>query len=109
MTSALILIAILLTTLLGDYYLKLASSSTFGLRSTHFLAGAVISAIPAFGWFFLMRDHSLATIGVIYSASTIILLAAMGVILFKETFGVREAIGISLAIASVVIMVDTNH
>jgi multidrug transporter EmrE-like cation transporter len=39
-----------------------------------------------------------------YSASTIILLAALGFFVFKEAFGLREVLGISLAIAAVVVM-----
>jgi len=51
-----------------------------------------------------MRTHSLAMIGVLYSASTIVLLAALGVFVFKEPFGWREVLGLSLAVASVLVM-----
>lgn len=104
MKSMLILLAITVATLIGDYCIKLASERSGGLTSSTFLFGATLYAIPAAGWFFLMRQHSLATIGVFYSASTIVLLAVLGFFVFKESFGLREAIGISLAVASVIVM-----
>ena len=64
----------------------------------------LLYALPAIGWFFLMRSHSLAAIGVFYSAATILILAGLGVIVFKEAFGVRELLGVSLAIAAVAVI-----
>ena len=61
-------------------------------------------SLAAFGWFFLMKSNSLATIGVMFSASTILLLVALGYFVFKEQFGLREALGVSLAILAVVVM-----
>jgi len=104
MTSLLILIGITGLTLIGDYCIKLASGAQSGLFSWTFVVGMVFYGLPAIGWFFLMRTHSLAAIGVFYSASTIILLAALGFFVFKEPFGWREALGLSLAVASVVVM-----
>ncbi|MDP3341118.1 hypothetical protein [Frigidibacter sp.] len=104
MTSLLILIGITGLTLIGDYCIKLASGAQSGLFSRTFVVGMVFYGLPAIGWFFLMRTHSLAAIGVLYSASTIILLAALGFFMFKEPFGWREALGLSLAVASVVVM-----
>lgn len=104
MKSMLILFAITAATLVGDYCIKLASERTSGVTSYTFYLGAILYALPAVGWFFLMRQHSLATIGVFYSASTIILLAALGYFVFKENFGMREMVGIMLAVASVVVM-----
>ena len=51
-----------------------------------------------------MKSHSLAMIGVMYSASTIILLALLGYVVFKEAFGLRAAVGLTLAIAAVAVM-----
>lgn len=104
MHSALVLVAILALTLIGDYCIKLASDMPDGLRSPVFLVGAVFYGLPAVGWFFLMRSHSLAAIGVFYSGATIILLAILGAVAFREPFGIREVVGVALAIASVVVM-----
>lgn len=98
------LIAITAVTLIGDYFIKVASGRPEGMAGYSFWLGAVFYGLPAVGWYFLMKEHSLAMIGVLYSASTIFLLAALGYFVFKETFGVREVVGLSLAIASVVVM-----
>ena len=104
MATVLILTIVTALTLAGDYCIKLASGHQGGLASSTFLLGAVLYASPSIGWFFLMRSHSLAAIGVYYSAAVLILLAALGTLVFKEVLGLREIVGLSLAIASVVVM-----
>jgi undecaprenyl phosphate-alpha-L-ara4N flippase subunit ArnF len=104
MTSILILLTITGLTIAGDYFIKLASDRPDGLTTVIFAAGLMLYALPAIGWFFLMRSHSLAALGVLYSASILILLAAMGTLVFKEAFGLREVLGIGLAIASVMVI-----
>ena len=91
-------------TALGDYFIKVASEKPAGFSSARFLAGAVLYGLPAIGWFFLMKSHSLALVSTLYTSSTIILLALLGYFVFRESFGLREAVGISLAIASIIVM-----
>ena len=69
-----------------------------------FAAGVVTYALLAVGWFMLMKSSTLATIAVMFTASTTMLLSALGYFAFKEQFGLREALGVSLAILSVVVM-----
>jgi drug/metabolite transporter (DMT)-like permease len=104
MSSIIILVVITSLTIAGDYFIKVASDRPDGLTTAVFAAGVVLYALPAVGWFFLMRSHSLAAIGVFYSATILILLAGMGALVFREAFGLREALGVGLAIASVVVM-----
>ena len=104
MRSALILIVIVVITVLGDYFVKAASQQLGGLATRTFVLGALLYGLPAVGWFYLMQMHSLAAIGVFYSAVTLVLLAGMGTIVFKEAFGLREVAGLSLALASLVVM-----
>lgn len=104
MSPLLILTAIVALTLAGDWCIKVASGDDQGIFHPIFAIGAVLYALPAIGWLFLMRSHSLAAIGVYYSAAVLILLAVMGHFVFREAFGLREAVGVSLAIASVVVM-----
>ena len=104
MTTTLVLFAIVASTLFGDYLIKQASSEDGGLASLRFVFGMVLYGLPAIGWFFLMRSHSLAAIGVLYSVTTLLLLAVLGTIVFKEAFGIREVLGLSLAVAAVVLM-----
>ena len=91
-------------TVLGDYCIKLSTQQAAGLRSPVFLLGALFYGIPALGWFYLMSHHSLATAGVYYSAATIVFLAGLGVIVFKEPLTWRDMMGLTLAIAAVFVM-----
>jgi len=97
-----ILAAIVALTVLGDFFIKVASDRPGAPWSMPFVLGAILYGMPARGWFDLMRTHSLAAIGVIYSASTILLLAALGTVAFGERLGGWEGLGIVLALASVV-------
>ena len=86
MNWVLILMAVTGATLIGDYFIKIASEEPTGLMSASFAFGIVLYALPAIGWFFLMKSHSLAVIGVLYSSTTVILLALLGIFVFKVTF-----------------------
>jgi len=98
------LAAIMVLTLAGDYCIKLASDRSDGLTTGTFLLGALLYGIPAVGWFFLMRSHSLAVAGVLYAASTVIMLAGLGYFVFREALGLREVAGMVLAISAVVVV-----
>ena len=100
----LILSGIVVFSVIGDYCIKIASDRDGGVMTLHFLIGAALYTLPAFGWFCLMREHSLASIAVLYSASTMVFLVALGAFVFKESYGLREAIGLALALLSVVVM-----
>jgi multidrug transporter EmrE-like cation transporter len=51
-----------------------------------------------------MKQLKLATISVIYSVSLVLLLTAIGVVLFRESLNYFEVIGIMLAVASLVLL-----
>ena len=99
-----LLALITIMTLVGDYCIKLATHEDTGLYSPLFMVGAGFYGIPAVGWFFLMKSHSLAMVGVMYSASTLVLLTLMGCVVSKESLGWRELVGLSLAISAVIVM-----
>jgi small multidrug resistance pump len=88
----------------GDYFLKLASGREQPLRAGWFYLGFALYASTAFGWVFVMRHLKLATIGVVYSVSMVLLLTAVGVVLFRESLNSAEAAGIVLAVASLVLL-----
>ena len=88
----------------GDYFLKLASAREQPLRTGWFYLGFVLYASTAFGWVFVMRHLKLATIGVLYSISMVLLLTAIGVVLFQESLNYFEVIGIVLAVVSLVLL-----
>jgi drug/metabolite transporter (DMT)-like permease len=88
----------------GDYFLKRASERESPLFSVAFVAGLILYASTAFAWVFVMRHLKLATIGVIYSVSMVLLLAGMGVVFFGESLSRTEIVGIGLAIAALVLI-----
>ena len=107
MTSAYLaasMVAIAVLTTLGDYYLKLASQQNSAIFNCWFVVGLLIYATGAFGWVYAMRHMKLATIGVVYSLSTVLLLAALGVIVFGESLNRYEVAGIGLALLSILLM-----
>ena len=89
---------------LGDYLLKLASNQKAPLRSGWFYLGFAVYASTAFGWVYAMRHLKLATLGVVYSVSMILLLTAIGAVAFRESLNAREVAGIVLAVASLVLL-----
>ena len=89
---------------LGDYFLKLASAREQPLRAISFYLGFTLYASTAFGWVFVMKHLKLATISVLYSVSLVLLLTAIGVVLFRESLNHFEVIGIVLAVISLVLL-----
>src|SRR5262249_51307630 len=98
-------VAFSLLGVLGDYFLKLASEEEHSLRTPWFCVGFAVYASTAFGWVFVMKHLKLGTIGVVYSVSMIVLLTAVGVVLFRESLTPYELAGVILAIASLILMV----
>ena len=103
-------LAILVTVLasiigvIGDYFLKLASERDQPLASPWFYIGFLVYASTAFGWVFVMRHLKLATMGVVYSISMILLLMLIGVVFFRETLNAYEIAGLVMAIGSLVLL-----
>jgi drug/metabolite transporter (DMT)-like permease len=97
-------VAFSLVGVVGDYFLKLASGREQPLRSGWFYLGFALYASTAFGWVYVMRHLKLATIGVVYSVSMVLLLTAVGVVLFRETLNAAEWAGIGLAVAALVLL-----
>src|SRR3954454_22381984 len=83
--AVLITIAFSVIGVLGDYFLKLASAREQPLRTSWFYVGFALYASTAFGWVFVMKHLKLATISVLYSVSLVLLLTAIGVVLFQES------------------------
>jgi small multidrug resistance pump len=103
-TAVLVTIAFSVVGVVGDYFLKLASAREHPLRSGSFYIGFALYASTAFGWVFVMRFLKLATISVLYSVSLVLLLTAIGLVLFRESLNYYEVIGILLAVASLILL-----
>ena len=104
MLAILVTVAFSAIGVLGDYFLKLSSAHDQPLRTRWFYVGFAVYASTAFGWVFVMRHLKLATIGVVYSISMVLLLTAVGVVLFGESLNYYELAGIVLAVASLVLL-----
>ena len=103
--AVLVTIAFSLLGVLGDYFLKVASGQEHWLRSPSFYVGFVVYASTAFGWLVVMKHLKLGTIGVLYSMTMIVLLTAVGVVVFGERLSFAEVVGLILALASLVLLV----
>ena len=81
------------------------SPSPSPLRSRWFYIGFAVYASTAFGWVFVMRHLKLATIGVVYSVSMILLLTAVGAGFFRESLSGYAVAGLVMAIASLILLI----
>jgi multidrug transporter EmrE-like cation transporter len=102
--AVLVTIAFSVIGVLGDYFLKLASERANSFKSAWFYVGFALYASTAFGWVFVMKHLKLATIGVLYSVSMILLLTATGVLIFRESLNYYEIAGLAMAIASLLLL-----
>ena len=100
----LVTVAFRLVGVLGDYFLKVASGRDHSLQSGSFYLGFGLYASTAFGWVFVMKHLKLATISVLYSICMILLLTAIGVVVFREALTAYEIIGLVLAAISLVLL-----
>jgi len=103
--AVMITIGFSLLGVLGDYFLKLASAHENSLKTIWFYIGFVVYASTAFGWVFVMKHLKLATISVVYSVSMVLLLTAIGVVLFRESLSYYEIAGLVMAITSLMLLV----
>lgn len=102
--AVLVTIGFSIVGVVGDYFLKLASEKEQSLKSPWFYLGFALYASTAFGWVFVMKHLKLATIGVVYSVSMILLLTAVGVVIFRESLNYYEMAGLVMAIGSLVLL-----
>lgn len=103
--AVIVTIAFSLVGVLGDYFLKLASQEENSLRTPWFYLGFALYATTAFGWVFVMKHLKLGTISVLYSVSMVVLLTAVGVVIFRETLSYAEFAGLVMAIAALILLV----
>jgi len=102
--SLLIVVALSLVGVVGDFFIKLSGNGVKFMDFKWFIIGLVIYAITAFGWFYVMRNVKLATLGVFYAISTILFLTIVGIFYFKEQPNTYEIIGIITAVISLVLL-----
>ena len=86
-------------TAVADVFVKKAAVSGRADSPWLLLAAAIFGA-STFGWFFVLRRINLATLGAIYSLTTIILLLLSGVLLFNERLAREDFVMIGVSIAA---------
>src|SRR5262245_43601635 len=104
MRAPALILLIAVFTLVGDYFLKLASQREASFTSWAFVVGIIVYGSTAVGWVLVMKHMPLATMGVWYSIVTICLLTGLGVFVFGESFSLRDGAGLLLAFAALAMM-----
>lgn len=99
-----LVVVIAVITVGGDYFIKLASMESKVIQNRWFLAGTVLYLLSTFGWVFIMPHMKLASLGVVYSLSIILLMAALGVFVFGETLNRYEVAGFGLAVIAIILL-----
>jgi small multidrug resistance pump len=103
--AVVVTIAFSVVGVVGDYLLKRASEATNPVQSRWFYVGFAVYASTAFGWVFVMRHLKLATIGVVYSVSMILLLTTIGIVFFREPLNRYEIAGLAMAVGSLILLI----
>lgn len=102
--AVLVTVLLALASVVGDYFLKVASQAASPVFNPHFAAGFAVYAATAFGWVYVMPHIKLAHIGVIFSLTVVLSLCLVAVVLFKEELSATEWVGIALAIVSLLLL-----
>jgi drug/metabolite transporter (DMT)-like permease len=89
---------------IGDFFIKLSGAGAKFMDTRWFVLGFLVYGLTAFGWFYVMKNIKLSTLGVFYVISTILFLVAISVFYFKEQLNIYEGVGITLAIVSLLIL-----
>ncbi len=104
MLAILITAGLALLAVIGDYFLKRASSADAPFRTSWFLIGFVIYASTAFGTVFVFRHLKLATTGGIYAVCFVVMLTLLGIVGFRETLRASELLGLVMAVGALVLL-----
>ena len=102
--AVLITVGMAIASVVGDYFLKVASGLPQPIKSVQFIAGASIYALTAFGGVIAMPHLKLAQIGVLFCITIVLCLCFMGIVFFKESLRPSEWVGVGLAILSLLLL-----
>lgn len=100
----LIIILLSVVGVAGDFFIKLSGNGPKYIEYKWFLLGLAIYASTAFGWFYVMKEVKLATLGAFYAVSIVLLLTSVGVFYFGKKLNYYEIGGIVSALISVVLL-----
>ncbi len=69
-----------------------------------FIAGTLVYALSAFGWFYVMKHIKLSSLGVIYAITSVLLLVIVGIVYFHDKLNVYEIMGVVMAFISLILL-----
>lgn len=90
--------------IVGDIFLKNATTSEGSRHFLNIAAGVVIYAVVAFGFYYMYKLMEFSVTGVMYAVITILLSVGIGAVLFHEQISIYEWVGIGLALVSVFLL-----
>lgn len=96
--------ALSVITVVGDVLIKTAADKSQWQGIGFLVCGAVIYAMTAFGWFYVMRSEELTDVGVLYGVSTVVLLFLVSAFYFKEHIAFMEIVGLVMAVTALFLM-----
>ena len=88
----------------ADSLIKKAAVGESQMWSPWLIAGLLIYALTAFGWFVVMKTMKLSSIGLYYSLSTALFLVLAGFLFFGERMNMYEWAGVFFGIISLVLL-----
>lgn len=94
MNSILIIVALSIFGVVGDYCLKMANAADGSINGKWLTLAVLIFGSLTFIWLFVFRHAKLAQIGIIYAITTAICLALLGVFFFGEKLNTSEIVGL---------------
>lgn len=93
-----------LIVIIGDSVIKVAADAGHTISSSYVVIGVVLYGVSAVLWFFAMQHITLVQAGVAYSMLTLVALAIIGALWFKEPLHLREYAGLACALLAMVLM-----
>jgi drug/metabolite transporter (DMT)-like permease len=90
----------LIITIVGDYFVKLASTKIGYTGWKILLLGGFLYGISCIGWFYAYRHLKVFTVGAFHSVGVIIFSILLSSLIFKEGITVNEWLGILLGCIS---------
>lgn len=98
------IIGITALTAIADFFFKLASEREQPLLNQYFALGFIHYAASSFGVVYLMRHIKLTSFGIVYAVVDVILLALIGVLIFKEKLSMAGWTGVGLGMISLYLL-----
>lgn len=89
---------------LADCLFKQASGTSRPFQSPQFVVAILLQVLSAFGWVYVFRHIKLSTVGTLFSVISIVLLALVGVTVFRESLSAGELTGLVLAVIALVLL-----